>query len=697
MILKKIVLLQFLFLIILIDPVSGQIAPWHYKTLIPDTLVDRFIGEISGEIAMSHVYEMAAYNHDRKPEEYNSTYREASYVYNKAKEYGFDSVELEYFDADSIWDGEIGELWEISPNLNEIADYDDQKAVLAKGSRSANLTAELVYVGSGTKESDYEGIDVKDKIVLGYGNPNSIHKIAVIDKGAAGVVSYASIHPVFDPDQIPWFGLEGDASKLKFAFNLGYRRGNELRSRLEKGEMIRVKAVVKTSIQPNRHNVVFASIRGRDLPGESIIFSAHLFEGVTKQGANDNISGSAAILEIGRTYLQLMKNGMIERPRRTIHFIWVPEIHGLIPWVKKHLDIVDNMLVNLNLDMVGAHISKYGGSYNLQRTPFSRPSYLNDVVQNLIEYVAHTNREILNNRPIKFTKPIMAPTGSRDPFYYNIDYHYGSSDHTVFLDWGVGVPAVMPITWPDMYYHSSSDRPVNMDPTQMKRAAFINGVSGYVIANADDEMAMKIASDAYSFGMGRLGREYKRATEMLNSAEPAELAAAYKRAANVLKQAVNQQSETVKSVGELASKSKSVNRYISDLSKDFSSKTGPAMEKRLRSYYEQRADSKGVRRSRLTLTAAEKNARSVVPKPTALVEGYMGTDLPSTALLSEETEKKYYTIGKKKVSELRRLIDGKHNALEITQILDAEFKSPTEVRDVLNYLELLKHAGLVKM
>ena len=99
----------------------------------------------------------------------------------------------------------------------------------------------------------------------------------------------------------------------------------------------------------------------------------------------------------------------------------------------------------------------------------------------------------------------------------------------------------------------------------------------------------------------------------------------------------------------------------------------------------------------MTLTAAEKNARSVVPKPTALVEGYMGTDLPSTALISEETETKYYTISKKKVAELRRLIDGKRSALEITQVLDAEFKSPTEVLDVLNYLELLKLAGLVKM
>ncbi len=675
---------------------GAQIAPWHYQTLISEELVDKFIGEISGEIAMSHVYEMAAYNRGRTLEEYKTTFREATYVYNKAIEYGFDTVEIEYFEGDSIWDGEVGELWEISPNLTEIADYDDQKAVLAKGSKPAEVTAELVYVGSGTKETDYEGIDVKGKIVLGYGGTNSLHKNAVLEREAAGVVSYSSYHPVFDPWQVPWFGISGDEAKRTFAFNLGYGRGNELRKRLEKGEKITVRATVKSSIQPYKHNIVHASIKGRELPDESIIFSAHLFEGIAKQGANDDISGSAAILEIGRTYLQMIKDGSLERPRRTIHFIWVPEIHGTEPWIKKHLDLVKTMLVNLNLDMVGAHMSKSRGSYNLQRTPYSRPSYLNDVLQNVMEYVAHTNREILNNRPKLFTKPIIAPTGSRDPFQYNIDYHYGSSDHIMFNDWGVGVPGVMPITWPDMYYHSSSDRPVNMDPTQLKRAAFINAVAGYAIANADEQMALKIASDSYSYGFDRLGKEYKRATEMLNSSAPENLSAAYKRASNVLKQAIILQSETLKSVKELSKGDRGLKNYVSALDKDIA-KTGQEMEKRLFSYYEQTAKALNLKAVKPSLTASERKARKLTPKPTALVNGYMGTTLPSTDLISEETEKEFSTIGKKKIRELRRLIDGKRNALEITQTLDAQFESPTDAQDVLNYLELLKLSGLVKM
>ena len=676
--------------------VDAQIAPWHYQTLISEKLVDKFIGEISGEIAMSHVYEMAAYNKGRTIEEYQTTFREALYVYDKAIDYGFDTVEIEYFESDSIWDGEVGELWEISPNLTEIADYDDQKAVLAVGSKSVEVTADLIYVGSGTNDTDYEAVDVKGKIVLGYGGTDSLHIKAVLEREAAGVISYASIHPVFDPDQIPWFGISNDSVKSTFAFNLGYRRGNELRKRLEGGEKITLRATVKSSIQPYRHNIVHATIKGRDLPDESIIFSAHLFEGIAKQGANDNISGSAAILEIGRTYLQMIKDGSIERPRRTIHFIWVPEIDGTEPWIKKHLELVKTMLVNLNLDMVGADMSKNQGSYNLQRTPYSRPSYLNDVLQNVIEYVAHTNREILNNRPRLFTKPIIAQTGSRDPFQYNIDYNYGSSDHILFNDWGVGVPAVMPITWPDMHYHSSSDRPVNMDPTQMKRAAFINAVSGYAIANADEQMALKIATDSYSYGLDRLGKEYKRATEMLNSSDPAKLSTAYKRASNVLIQAIILQSETLKSVTELAKGNRSLKNYVSALVKDIN-QTGKEMKKRLFNYYEQSAKASKVKAVKPSLTASERKARKIKPVPTDLVEGYMGTVIPSIALISEETEKKFTTIDKKKIRELRRLIDGKRNALEIAQTLDAEFESPTEANDVMNYLELLKLAGLVKM
>ena len=36
-----------------------------------------------------------------------------------------------------------------------------------------------------------------------------------------------------------------------------------------------------------------------------------------------------------------------------------------------------------------------------------------------------------------------------------------------------GIPAVMFITWPDMWYHSSQDTPDKQDPTQYKRAAVV--------------------------------------------------------------------------------------------------------------------------------------------------------------------------------------------------------------------------------
>ena len=65
--------------------------------------------------------------------------------------------------------------------------------------------------------------------------------------------------------------------------------------------------------------------------GGEIIISAHLFEGYGVQGANDNISGSAAILETARIISKLIADGRIERPKRSIRFIWVPEFSGQYP------------------------------------------------------------------------------------------------------------------------------------------------------------------------------------------------------------------------------------------------------------------------------------------------------------------------------------------------------------------------------
>src|SRR5678815_3724038 len=91
------------------------------------------------------------------------------------------------------------------------------------------------------------------------------------------------------------------------------------------------------------------------------------------------------------------------------------------------------------------------------QTMYSIPSIINDVSRQFFEYVGETNREKLHNRSVAyaFQNPIIDPSGTRDPFHYNIEKFYGASDHQVHLDWNPRIPAVQFGNWPDAVYHSS--------------------------------------------------------------------------------------------------------------------------------------------------------------------------------------------------------------------------------------------------
>ena len=65
---------------------SGQNSKLRF--LIPENIIDEIIGEASGERAMNHIYELAAYNHDRLATEYSGYFVETQYIYDKLKEYG---------------------------------------------------------------------------------------------------------------------------------------------------------------------------------------------------------------------------------------------------------------------------------------------------------------------------------------------------------------------------------------------------------------------------------------------------------------------------------------------------------------------------------------------------------------------------------------------------------------------------------
>ena len=80
----------------------------------------------------------------------------------------------------------------------------------------------LVDVGEGTKENDYQGKDVKGKIVLVGAQPGAVQDLAVGKFGAAGIVSYAQNQKTAwwgeDENVIRWGHLETFSTNKTWAF-----------------------------------------------------------------------------------------------------------------------------------------------------------------------------------------------------------------------------------------------------------------------------------------------------------------------------------------------------------------------------------------------------------------------------------------------------------------------------------------------
>src|SRR5450756_1080845 len=138
-----------------------------------------------------------------------------------------------------------------------------------------------------------------------------------------------------------------------------------------------------------------------------------------------------------------------------------------------------------------------------------------------MEVIANLNRERVRYRSggYGFTLPVLAPTGSQDPFYILLDKHYGASDHVVYMS--NGIPSLMFITWPDPFYHSSEDTPNKLDPTQFKRAGVVGLGALTVLATADEAMAMKVVAETLARGTERIGQAQRKGLSYIADATDA--------------------------------------------------------------------------------------------------------------------------------------------------------------------------------
>ena len=682
-------------------PAAAQMTPWLQWTFLAPAQMDEIVGEASGETAANHVMAMCGFPRNRKPAEYAGTLAEAQYVLDRLTEYGLPGATIKRFPGGETWDGVKGELWEVKPGRQKIASYTDLTAMLASGSASADVTADLVWVEEG-EAKDFEGLDVKGKILLTSGSAGAVHNLGCLKNGAAGVVSFASPRPLFDPLLMPWGGLYARGAEAKFAFLVPPREGVLLRDRLKRGEKISVHAVVEAKTEKTDLQDIVAAIPGTDPDAEEVIVTAHIFEGYAMFGANDNSSGSSAVLEAARTLQTLIADGRLPRPKRTIRFLWIPEFSGTIPYVKAEAARIARTLCDINLDMVGDWLTKSLAFFTVMRTTYGNPHYVNDVVENYYRYVGEATRTyVTNNMDEEMNRRIVAPSGSEEPMYYYIGTHFGSSDHEVFNDWAIGVPGVVLNTWPDKWYHTSEDRPDKLDPTQLKRAVIITAASAYTIAAADDAQAGRIAAEIVSNASARIGHQLARGLEEMARADAAAFPAVFKRARGYIQASARNERATLDSVAELAADKAGFGRYLAELKASVTAIEAGGL-RTIDQTMQRQAAAKGTKPVDLRLTPAEKKAAALIPKPLPKIRegGFGGYQAAIQEARKAAGKEPAPSSGpgrgaSRNASEIQLLCDGKNSAFDIKKMLDTQFQSETPLEAVLAHLELLKKAGLV--
>jgi len=369
----------------------------------------------------------------------------------------------------------------------------------------------------------------------------------------------------------------------------------------------------------------------------------------------------------------------------------VPETSGTVAFLCTHEDWTNRLVAGIDLDMVGENQELCKSTLKLDRTPDSLPSYLNDLVLDLME---------------QSVKEFDASTdfGSASTFRYAINTHSGGSDHHEFVDSTVGVPCVMFLQWPDMFYHTSMDTIDKVSADSLKRVGWIATVTALTLANADTEEAFLLANETFSHGIARIGEAHRQALQALwdNRNDPKlrknvhELAKELTRIANQFRYRIEhvtrRETEAVRSVKRLTSNTE-LDDLLERLRKNLTDHAEHA-QTRIEETLALITKSTGVSVPvKLEVSEAEREAKKIIPK--RLFKGTLS--LESFRLLLGEEEYNWYEeqIEKdldfeKKIAEIINYMNGRRSLHEILRAVSAEYTEITAEQGLKLLLDLEK-------
>jgi aminopeptidase YwaD len=639
----------------------------------------------------------------------------AQFVLQRAKEYGLADAHSEQFPIDGTktyglmrsylgWTVEEARLWEIRPEHILLGDWKTDPIHLADYSHSADVETELVDIGNGTSDADYAGTNVRGKIILADGVLSRVQELAIVQHGAAGIISdmpnQTTAWSGLDTTVVRWGHLDA-RHQSGFAFMVSRQTAEALRSRLRNGETIILNAHVKATVGPGHWTVVTATIAGADPAAGEIVYSCHLDH--ERPGANDNGSGCVTILESARILARLIESGQLPRPQRTLRFVWGPEVEGIMAFLATHPEIRQRLRANIHMDMVGGDPFKNKSVFHVTATPWSLPSFVTDVgavFLNAIRAAAsgYADGELASDMGIVETRA--GASGTRNELIADVTPYSSGSDHDDYDSSTIAVPSLYLRDWPDIYIHTDHDNLEQIDATKLRRVALLGAASGYVYASISARQLPKVLPFLATQAESRLAQSFGAAQQLADDSQ-LEAGVAWYEARNLVNQSLQREIEVLHSMaqftGERANADSESIKALADQAEVF------------QKWLDAQARLRGAKGA--APTAPWEHASDAKRIPVRIGEfgplGYQNDNV-LLARLGKDRYAKIKLINSEasqllKVSdqselyayEIVNFVDGKRSVGEIRDAVSAEY-GPLPVDLVADYLEACAEAKVVR-
>lgn len=389
--------------------------------------------------------------------------------------------------------GEETPLLQFKTNRNMMYQY-------ASSTPSEGVTAEVIHIKN---ESDLITKDVTGKIVFSEMSGYRLYTPAIVKGGALGIITYnnpAYIQPEKNTTSIQFRGMPYREDISAWGIALSYEAKEKLKAALSKGR-VDVHVVTQTKIYPSEELTVVATVKGTELPKESLVFSAHIQE----PGANDNATGVGTQLEMAMITANLIKNKQIDL-KRTLTFLWGDEIISTRRYIQEKEKRTSDINWGISLDMVGENTAITGGTFLIEKMP--DPSAIWTRGNDKHSEWGGEQMKLEDMKPHylnDFIISVFQQQGERADWVVETNPFEGGSDHTPFLD--ANLPGILLWHFTDQFYHTDNDRIDKVSQETMKNVGTATLVSAYTLLNSDETTASLIIEKIITVAQSRLYTE----------------------------------------------------------------------------------------------------------------------------------------------------------------------------------------------